>query len=146
MKSSREQSRCGCDSCLPSILLTLPIRLTAKSPRLVHGTALHCSPYRSGHCLSTFCRLLSNSPFEALLAVSINLDEASRSGSKHDASQKTSPTEVSSGEYSELDSAVDTAMGSAFAEGVGTSGGGESGDTDYHSDSSGVFQVKLAVL
>ena len=85
----------------------------------------------------------SHSPFEALLAASGTFEaaESSRSCEKPQAGKAFQKPEFSSAEQSELDSADNTALGGAYAEGVGTSGGGESGDTGYLSDDSRDMQV-----
>ena len=79
----------------------------------------------------------SHSPFEALLAVSGNLDGTQTTECSGRARALPRPKrEYSSADLSELDSADNTVLGGAYAEGVGTSG-----DTESQSESSRDIQV-----
>ncbi len=86
------------------------------------------------------CR--SHSPFEALLAVSGSL-EGTKASNRVTLGKSQCKRDHSSADLSELDSADNTVLGGAYAEGVATSGGGESGDTGFQSESSRDMQVCL---
>lgn len=62
--------------------------------------------------------------------------ETSRSCGKPKLGRAPSRADLSSAGHSELESADNTAIGGAYAEGIGTSGGGESGDTELQSEDS----------
>lgn len=76
--------------------------------------------------------------------MSLDAAETSRSSGKPRISRTQYRTDCSQAEQSEPDSADNTAMGEAYAEGIATSGGGESGDTDFQSESSREMQVQDA--